>query len=100
MLGLLPHLRRSRRCPRRHRTERAHRRAYDAHCRSQTVERSETAWLAPCDGRRDRPAPNDTPRAAEDRVREVGMMKRTMIAVVALIATTAQAQQPLPVPKT
>jgi hypothetical protein len=28
------------------------------------------------------------------------MMKRTMIAVVALIATTAQAQQPLPVPKT
>src|SRR5262245_19840092 len=88
MLGLLPHLRRSRRCPRRHWTERAHRWSYDAHCRSQTVERSETAWLAPCDGRRDRSAPDDAPRFAADRLREEMTMRLTMLALVASITTT------------
>src|SRR5262245_65777208 len=96
MLGLLPHLRRSRRCPRRHWTERAQRWSDDAHCRSQTVERSETAWPAPCDGRRDRSAPDDAPRFAADRLREEMTMRLTMLALVASITTTAHAQGLVP----
>src|SRR5262245_59404347 len=85
--------------PRRYRRERTHRRPYDPHRRSQTLDRSQTTRLVSADGGRDQPPPDVAPRSAADGLRAEAMTREQANIQRLFGRLTHSPLQPFPSPR-